>query len=58
MIKSILDGWKGGGDTLRIGDLPGLLVLRDVEINADEDAFAGEVEVLDRFLGHGVDEVF
>jgi len=51
--EGMLDGREGGGDALGIGDLPSLLVLRDVEINADEDAFAGEVEVLDRFFGHG-----
>ena len=53
LIQGVLDGRKRRGDALGIGDLSGLLVLGDVEVNADEDAFAGEVEVLDRFLGHG-----
>ena len=57
LSEGVLDGRKGGGDALGIGDFSGLLVLRDVKINSDEDAFAGEVEVLDRFLGHGVGEV-
>jgi phosphoribosyl-AMP cyclohydrolase len=49
----MLDGWECGGDALSIGDLSGLLVLGDIEVDADEDALAREGEILDRFFCHG-----
>ena len=50
MIESVLNGRKCCCDALGIGNLSGLLVLRNIEVDANEDAFAGEVEVFDRFL--------
>ena len=54
VVERVLDGGQRGDDALRIGDGAGDLVLGDVEIHAHEDAFAGDVEVADGFVGgHG-----
>lgn len=47
VVNGILDGRDGGLDTSGVGDLAGLLVLGDVEVNTDEDTLALEVDVLD-----------
>jgi len=48
-FKGVLDRGQRGDDARVVGDGTGLLVLGDVEIDADEHAFAGEVEVADGF---------
>ena len=53
LFEGELDGREGRNDAGVVGDGTSGLVLRDVEVHADEDAFAGEVEVADGFeLGH------
>ncbi len=54
LLEGVLDGRQGGGDARGVGDSAGLLVLRDVEIDAHEHAFARQGEVADGFkFGHG-----
>ena len=54
LFQSKLDRRQRRDDALGIGDGTGNLVLRDVEIDAHEDALAGEVEVADGFeFWHG-----
>ena len=57
LIKGMLDRGQGRCDALGVGNLSCLLVLRDVEVNADEDTLAGKVEVFDCFFSHGELEV-
>ena len=47
-----LDGGDGGGDPLGIGDGAGHLIERDIEVDANEDALACEVEGAQRELRH------
>jgi hypothetical protein len=49
---------SAGDDALVVGDGAGRLVLRDVEVDAHEHAFAGEIEVADGLsLAMGIREV-
>lgn len=48
MVDGVLDGGDGADDALGVGDL--VAVKGDVEVNANEDALALEVDVLDREL--------
>ena len=57
MVESILDGWERSCDALRVGDFTSLLVLRDIEIDADEDAFTGKFEILDGFFSHEIEKL-
>ena len=50
LIECVLNRGESSGYALGIGDFTSLLVLRDIEINADEDALACEVEVFDCFF--------
>ena len=52
VIESVLDGRESGFDTLGVGDFASHLVLRNVEVNTDEHALAGEFEIFDRKLCH------
>ncbi|KFB70704.1 MAG: hypothetical protein AW09_004194 [Candidatus Accumulibacter phosphatis] len=52
MVQSILDRRQGRLDPLGIGDGAGGLVLRDVEIDANQRAFAFEGEIFDEQFGH------
>jgi hypothetical protein len=52
VIQCVLDGRDRGSNSLGVGDFTGLLVLGDVEIDTDEEAFAGEIEILDGFFSH------
>ena len=53
-FKGELDRWERGGDARIVGNGTGDFVLGDIEIDANEHAFAGEVEVADGFeFGHG-----
>ena len=51
MVNGVLDGREGSDNTGGVRDLAGGLVLGHVEVNADEDALALEVDVGDRKLG-------
>ena len=57
VVEGILDGGECGSDALRVGDFTGLLVLRDIEIDADEDAFTGKFEILDGFFSHEIERL-
>ena len=50
MLQQIADGGQGGHDALVAGDGTGLLVLRHVEIAAQQHLFAGHVHVHDGFF--------
>ena len=52
LVESVLDGREGGFDTLGVGDFTSDLVLRNVEVDTDEHALAGEFEIFDRKLCH------
>jgi hypothetical protein len=41
MVEDVLDGRQRGDDALVVGDRAGRFVLRDIEVDADERAFAG-----------------
>ena len=54
VVERILDGRQGGHDALGIGDGTGRFVLRDVKVDADEDAFTGNIDIADGLVGgHG-----
>jgi hypothetical protein len=50
-LKHVLNGRQGRNNTLVVGDGTGGLVLRDVKIDADENAFAGEIEIAKGHFG-------
>ena len=50
VLQQIADGGQGGDDALVAGDLAGLLILRDVEIAAQQDLLAGYFHVTDGLL--------
>jgi hypothetical protein len=52
MVQSILDRRQGRLDPLGVGDGAGGLVLRDVEIDANQRALAFEGEIFDEQFGH------
>ena len=52
LVESVLDGREGGFDTLGVGDFASHLVLRNVEVDTDEHALAGEFEIFNRKLCH------
>ena len=52
LVESVLDGRESGFDTLGVGDFASHLVLRNVEVDTDEHALAGEFEIFDRELCH------
>ncbi len=52
-IEHVPDALQGGLDPRIVGHLARLLVQRDVEIHAHEDAFAGDVDGLYAQFGHG-----
>jgi hypothetical protein len=52
LFQSRLDCRQRGLDTLGVGDGAGHLVLRDVEINANQGALAFEGEIFDEQFGH------
>ena len=49
--EQVVDGRDGGADARVVGDLA--VLERDVEVDADEDALAGDVDVADGQLVHG-----
>ena len=52
LFQDVLNGRQRRGDAGGVGDFTGLLVLRDIEIDAHKDAFAGDIDVAKRKLGH------
>ena len=52
LVESVLDGRESGFDTLGVGDFASHLVLRNVEVDTDEHALAGEFEIFNRKLCH------
>ena len=51
LLEAVLDGGEGADDARRVGDDGGvLLVLGHVEVDADEDALARNVDVLELLL--------
>ena len=53
VVEQVLDGGQGGADAGVVGDGAGGLVLRHVEVDADQGALALPVHVLDGLLVHG-----
>jgi hypothetical protein len=56
LSECVVDGGEGRRDPLGIGDGTSFFVLRDIEIDADKDAFTGKIEILDCFFSHGCAE--
>ena len=50
LVQQVLDSGQGGADALVVGDGVGGLVLRDVEVAAQEHLLAGDVNVLHGLL--------
>ncbi len=50
LVQQVLDGGQSGHDPLVAGDLAGLLVLGNVEVTAQQDLFALNVDVANGLL--------
>jgi len=50
LLEQVLDGGQSRDDTLVAGDLAGLLVLGNVEVAAQQDLFAFDVDIVNGFL--------
>ncbi len=50
--ESVLDGGKGLADASVVGDRQTVFGERDVEVDTDEDALVGEIEIADGELAH------
>ena len=52
LFQNVPDAGKRGGNARGVGDCAGRFVLRDVEIDTDEDAFPAHIQIIDGQLRH------
>ena len=58
LFERVFDGGQSGFDALGVGDGAGGLVLRDVEIHANEGALALQVEIFDKKFCHKMKKLY
>jgi hypothetical protein len=52
-LEGVFDGGQRGHDARVVGDFLAVFGERHVEVDADEDALVGQIDVADGELGHG-----